>query len=167
MFQHRDNDDEKESDDKPRRLDEETVIYLMQIEPQLQNTKLPDHEVLIANVLAEVSRKTASAIADRRTNIAMEALVLGCSVEQVLSVLSRCQQYMTFLSCNRHASHVIQAAFSRLAYLLKVFTKFFKTICYINFSSLPYYGISRMRVISTKVFLKKSTKPLHLSRSLS
>ena len=71
------------------------------------------------NVLDEIRTRTASAACDRRTNSIVESLVFSANLKQLLEVFGRCAPYAVFLAYNRHSSHVLQAMFARLCFLVK------------------------------------------------
>jgi hypothetical protein len=100
------NDNQEGISDKPRRLEEETAMYLTQIESALDNSE--ENDVLVANVLDEIKLRTASASCDRRTNYIIEKLCYKSNITQVLEMLNRLVPYATFLSSNRYSSHTIQ-----------------------------------------------------------
>jgi hypothetical protein len=105
----------------PKRLDEETVAYLLQIESEWDNSR--DDEminVLVENVLDEIRTKTASAACDRHTHAVIEKICQATPLKMLVEIFERFSPYAVFLSRNRHSSHVMQTAFARLGYLLKV-----------------------------------------------
>jgi len=106
---------------KPRRLEEDTITYLMQLDKQIHADALdPDEqEVLVENVLDEIKQRTASAACDRRTNLIMERLCYAAKLKHLVEILSRFTPYAVFLARNRHSSHIIQALLARLCFLLK------------------------------------------------
>jgi hypothetical protein len=97
---------EKESNDKPRRLEEETALYLSQIEGELDTCD--DSSVLVENVLDEIKQRTASASCDRRTNYVIEKLCYKSNILQILELMNRLIPYASFLCSNRYSSHTIQ-----------------------------------------------------------
>jgi hypothetical protein len=106
--------------EKPRRLEEETAIYLSGLEPQLEDAENNDNiEILIDNVLDEIKQRTASAASDRRTNFIIEKICNFANISQLMEVIKRCAPYVLFLSQNRHSSHVVQSIIARLCYLLR------------------------------------------------
>jgi aspartate/glutamate racemase len=98
--------------DKPRRLEEETAIYLSQLESQLEEIDKDDEsvEILVSNVLEEIKQRTASAASDRRTNYIIEKLCYASNISQLLEIMKRCTPYSLFLVQNRYSSHIIQVA---------------------------------------------------------
>lgn len=114
---------------KPRRLDENNVTYLVQLETQLavSGTVTADEsedaaelrETLVDNVLAEIMQCTASVACDRRTNVVLEKLCYISNLQQLLTLMQRFTPYSVFLARQRHASHVYQALLARLCFLLK------------------------------------------------
>jgi hypothetical protein len=106
---------------KPRRLEEDTITYLMQLDKQLSAEGLDpeEQEILVENVLSEIKQRTASAACDRRTNMIIERLCYSANLQQLLEIMSRCTPYAVFLARNRHSSHILQAILSRLCYILK------------------------------------------------
>lgn len=109
-----------ESNDKPRRLEEDTTNYLCQIELRF-NDKIDNEEklILIENVLSEIKTRTASATCDRRTNFLMEKICYAANLPNLLEITRRCSPYGVFLARNRYSSHVLQAIIARLCYILK------------------------------------------------
>ena len=95
--------------DKPRRLEEETVNYLKQIDLQYTD-KIDDEEktILIDNVLTEIKTRTASALCDRNTNYLLEKMCFSANLSTLLEILKRCLPYAVFLARNRYSSHVLQ-----------------------------------------------------------
>ncbi|CAM9708221.1 unnamed protein product, partial [Ectocarpus fasciculatus] len=116
-------------DGKPRRLDQGTVQYLKQIDPELDNIRagydggdgdMDTRDILIGNVLEELKTRTASAACDRNVNSIVEKICLAGSFEHVIELLRRFTPYALFLARNRHSSHILQqSTLSRLCYLLK------------------------------------------------
>ena len=106
---------------KPRRLEDDTITYLMQLDKQLSADGLDPEEleILVENVLSEIKQCTASAACDRRTNMIIECLCYAANLPQLLDIANRCSPYAVFLARNRHSSHVLQALLSRLSYILK------------------------------------------------
>lgn len=102
-----------ESTDKPRRLEEETANYLCQIETQFTD-KLDNEEkhILVENVLSEIKTRTASATCDRRTNFLMEKICYAANLQSLLEITKRCSPYSVFLARNRYSSHVLQVLLS-------------------------------------------------------
>lgn len=106
--------------EKPRRLEEETAIYLSGLEPQLEDAESNDNiALLVDNVLDEIKQRTASAASDRRTNFIIEKICNFSNMNQLMEVMKRCTPYVLFLSQNRHSSHVIQSIVARLCHLLR------------------------------------------------
>jgi hypothetical protein len=113
--------------EKPRRLEEETAQYLLQLDEQFtqQSSLAPSDEkeemmnILINNVLDEIKTRLASTICDRRTNYLLERICFNSNIQQLMEILNKCQPYGIFLAQNRYGSHVIQAIFSRLCFLFK------------------------------------------------
>ena len=71
--------------EKPRRLEEETAIYLSGLEPQLEDADNNDNiEILIDNVLDEIKQRTASAASDRRTNFIIEKICNFANLGQLM-----------------------------------------------------------------------------------
>jgi hypothetical protein len=105
-----------EDSNKPRRLEEETVKYLELLEPKIFDEGLDsnEQEILVGNVFEEIKQRTASAAADRRTNLIIERLCYLSNLEQLMVFIERCAPYAVFLCRNRHSSHVLQALFMHL-----------------------------------------------------
>ena len=106
---------------KPRRLDDDTVTYLTQLDVQLSSEDLDaeGREILVENVLSEIKLRTASAACDRRTNSIIEKLCYAASLPHLIEIINRCTPYAVFLARNRHSSHILQAILSRLCFILK------------------------------------------------
>jgi hypothetical protein len=106
---------------KPRRLEDDTVTYLTQLDVQLSAEGLEeaDKDILVENVLSEIKQRTASAACDRRTNYIIEKLCYSASLPNLMEIVKRVSPYAVFLARNRHASHVLQAILSRLCFILK------------------------------------------------
>jgi hypothetical protein len=100
-----------EEQDKPRRLEEDTVTYLLHIDSQFTD-KIDEEEkrILIENVLTEIKSRTASALCDRRTNYLMERICFSSNLANIVMILDRCTIYSVFLSRNRYSSHVLQVS---------------------------------------------------------
>jgi hypothetical protein len=97
--------------EKPRRLEEETALYLLQLEEQL-DAKNEDIEILINNVLDEIKQRVASTFCDKRTNYLLEKICYLSNMRQLIDIMNRCQAYVIFLSQNRYGSHVMQVSLS-------------------------------------------------------
>jgi hypothetical protein len=106
---------------KPRRLEEDTITYLMQLDKQLHADSIDpdDQEILVENVLDEIKQRTASAACDRRTNMIIERLCYAAKLKQLVEIVSRLTPYAVFLARNRHSSHILQAILARLCFILK------------------------------------------------
>jgi hypothetical protein len=104
----------KFAQEKPRKLEEDTIKYLLEIDSQLkamnnsgdndQETK----EILISNVFTEIQSRTASIACDRQTNFIFEQLCYYLKPYQLLSLLQKWTCYAIFLARNRFASHIVQ-----------------------------------------------------------
>lgn len=123
-----DEDGGHSSEEMPRKLEDETVNYLEQIEEQftlLQSSNNSpeeieeDKNILVENVFLELKLRTASTLCDRRTNFLMEKLCFATNLSNLLEVIRRCTPYSIFLVRNRYSSHVLQAIASRLCYIVK------------------------------------------------
>ena len=105
----------------PKRLDEETAEYLLQIDIQWnQDADEDETDTLVANVLEEIKLKTASAACDRRTHPIIEKICFAASLKNLVEIFDRFAPYAVFLSRNRHSSHVLQAAMARIGHLLRI-----------------------------------------------
>lgn len=107
--------------DKPRKLEDETALYLSEIDAQLTAIPPEDEEgisLLVENVLGEISNRSASAACDRRTNYLIEKLVGSASFPLLLDLLQRWTPYVIFLSRNRFASHIVQVCLIFLFYFI-------------------------------------------------
>ncbi len=102
----------RDPSDKPRRLEEDTISYLAQIDKTLDEVlsagSEEDLDVLVSNVLEEIKNRTASAACDRNVNIIIEKICLNSSFVNIIEILKRFTPYALFLSRNRHSSHIIQ-----------------------------------------------------------
>lgn len=109
--------------EKPRRLEEETALYLSQLESQLDEIDKDDEsvEILVSNVLEEIKQRTASAASDRRTNYIIEKICYAANIAQLMEIMRRCTPYSLFLVQNRYSSHIIQAS--------NVFISPYKQLC--------------------------------------
>ncbi len=96
---------------KPRRLEEETMHYLLQLDPQLDSTDEAEVEILVENVLDEIKNRSASAACDRYVNSVIEKICLSASFKHIIELIQRFTQYSLFLARNRHSSHVLQVLF--------------------------------------------------------
>lgn len=109
--------------EKPRRLEEETAQYLLQVDEQFTTTQqqlqAPSSSssseereelmnILINNVLDEIKARIASAICDRRTNYLLERICFHSQTHQLIEIMKKCQPYGIFLAQNRYGSHVMQ-----------------------------------------------------------
>lgn len=114
-------DDEEEENGRPRRLDEETAKYLVELDVQLskQSENEVDNEILVENVLNELKTKTASAASDRRTHEFIEKICFASNMKYLLEIFQRCTPYGLFLSKNRYSAHVLQAAFATFCSTVK------------------------------------------------
>ena len=104
--------------DKPRRLEEETAVYLSGLEAQLEG-EVEDLVVLVDNVLEEIKQRTASAASDRRTNYVVERICCVANIKQLLEMIKRFTPYVLFLAQNRHSSHVLQTSIGRVCHLIR------------------------------------------------
>lgn len=112
---------EDRSTNHPKRLDEETVAYLLQIESEWDGSKEEEEViVLVENVLDEIKTKTASAACDRHTHAIIEKICQSAPLSNLVEVFERFAPYAVFLARNRHSSHVMQTVFARLGFLMKV-----------------------------------------------
>ena len=115
-------------ENKPRKLEEDTALYLHQIEEQFNilnsnhgkennEDNLEKKQIILENVILELSsrNRTASALCDRRSNYLMEKICLQCDLNILLSIIDTCSSYSLFLARNRYSSHVIQAIMARFA----------------------------------------------------
>lgn len=99
--------------EKPRRLEDETAQYLSEIDSQFSTIPKDDEEarsVLVTNVLTEIQSRTASAACDRRTNYLIEQLVANADVVLTLTLMQKWTIYAVFLARNRFASHIVQVS---------------------------------------------------------
>jgi REP element-mobilizing transposase RayT len=100
--------------EKPRKLEEETVTYLLEIEAQMKRidqNDLETKEILVANVFTEIQSRTASAACDRQTNFILEQLCCHASGIHLIQLMQRWKPYSLILARNRYASHVVQVTF--------------------------------------------------------
>lgn len=102
--------------EKPRKLDEETIKYLLEIENTLNNLEITEKDVFISNVLEEIKNRIASVASDRNINLILEKICFNCNIKQLYFIINKCIQYNIFLTINRYSSHVIQVDY--LSYLL-------------------------------------------------
>jgi len=116
-----------EESDRPRRLEDGTVVYLLSIAAKLDEAKklgndalaLEEQEIIVNNVFEEVKGRSASAACDKRTNSIIEQLLLMASLPVLLETMSKFTKYAKFLTLNRHSSHVLQSLFARTGQVLK------------------------------------------------
>ena len=129
---------------KPRKLDDDMVEYMKQLEIPLTNeTKKRqqqvaatsaggaeekqgsshqtayddehmDVSVLARNLLQQLKNKEASAATHRRCSVVLEKLLRLAKPELVAGFLTRIQNYTQFSATNRYASHVLQTALHKL-----------------------------------------------------
>lgn len=118
----------------PRRASKETISYLTQIEPVLDQFDDSDYgavgggrgregggddedddvgrEQMLDNVLEEIKHQTASIMEDRKCSVVAEKIARRLTPLQLRVVLSRCRGYMLSLANNRYSSHVLQTLLS-------------------------------------------------------
>lgn len=116
----------------PRRATKETITYLLQIEPVLDefDEDAPGYEDeggagnnsdenegvgrkdMLDNVLEELKFQTASIMEDRKGSVVAEKIARRLTPLQLRVVLSRCRGYMRSLANNRYSSHVLQTLLS-------------------------------------------------------
>lgn len=113
----------------PRRPAKETISYLTQIEPVLDQFDEGDaqqlhrddddndsddvgREQMLDNVLEEIKHQTASIMEDRKGSVVAEKIAKRLTPLQLRVVLSRCRGYMLSLANNRYSSHVLQTLLS-------------------------------------------------------
>ena len=100
-----------QSEGKPRRLEGETMQYLLQLESQLDaDAASQEVDVLVENVLEEIKTRTASAACDRNVNSVIEKICLVSSFQHSVMLVKRFTSYSLFLARNRHSSHVLQVS---------------------------------------------------------
>ena len=77
-----DDDDQQ----KPKRLEEETISYLQTIDNQLSNDNTDQDTLclLVKNVLDEIRNRAASAACDRHCNAIIEKLIFSASFIQLI-----------------------------------------------------------------------------------
>lgn len=92
---------------KPRKIDENTIIYLKNLEENIDNIQLNDDNI-INNILDEIKYKICSIISSRDVNILIEKMCYYCNIIQLNNIIKECIQYNIFLCINRYSSHVIQ-----------------------------------------------------------
>lgn len=130
---------------KPRRLDEETANYLLQIEPQLKALNSSpvkgkgdemnesdendgiEKEVLVGNVLEEIKHHEASAMSDRRTNLILEKLCYASSLNYLVDIITSITPYAVFLARDRYSSHCLQVNIE--LFIVNVSTAFNISLC--------------------------------------
>lgn len=148
---------------KPRRLDEDTVTYLSQLDVQLSSEDLDaeGREILVENVLSEIKLRTASAACDRRTNSVIEKLCYAASLPHLIEIINRCTPYAVFLARNRHSSHILQAILSRLCFILKTYG-----IGNVNEEELKKSVLGFLKLILNEIsWLVKELSASHVVRS--
>lgn len=154
-----------DSQDKPRRLEDETVNYLKQIDAQFTD-KIDDEErtILIQNVLTEIKTRTASALCDRNTNYLLEKMCTGADVTTILEILERCTPYAVFLARNRYSSHVLQTLISRLCYIIKFedYGAFDKPLDVVTTTVLAFVS----PIMAEMSWLSKELSATHVIRSI-
>lgn len=112
----------------PRRAAKETISYLSQIEPVIDQFAQDDHsyaeggdeeaeeevgrEQMLDNVLEELKHQTASIMEDRQGSVVAEKIARRLTPLQLRVMLSRCRGYMLSLANNRYSSHVMQTLLS-------------------------------------------------------
>ncbi|CAM9849014.1 unnamed protein product [Choristocarpus tenellus] len=119
----------------PRKASKETISYLTQIEPVLDQydedatvgrggygiggvegdedgDEDVDQEQMLDNVLDELKHQTASIMEDRQGSVVAEKLARRLTPLQLRLMLSRCGGYMLSLANNRYSSHVLQTLLS-------------------------------------------------------
>lgn len=118
----------------PRRASKETISYLTQIEPVLDQFDDSGYgavsdgrgrggsgddedddigrEQMLDNVLEEIRHQTASIMEDRKGSVVAEKIARRLTPIQLRLVLSRCRGYMLSLANNRYSSHVLQTLLS-------------------------------------------------------
>eukprot|EP01138_Halocafeteria_seosinensis_P015690 gb/GECG01016011.1/.p1 GENE.gb/GECG01016011.1/~~gb/GECG01016011.1/.p1 ORF type:complete len:766 (+),score=128.33 gb/GECG01016011.1/:1-2298(+) len=132
-----DNDDGDGPGDikKPRKLDDDMVEYMKQLELPLTNETIKlqqgavakdeaksaetqtayddehmDVSVLSRNLIQQLKNKEASAATHRRCSVVVEKLLRLAKPELVAGFLCRIQNYIRFSATNRYASHVLQTS---------------------------------------------------------
>lgn len=120
----------------PRRAAKETLSYLSQVEPVIDEFAEDNHgvfksratsgggeaehededdvgrEQMLENVLEELKHQTASIMEDRHGSVVAEKIARRLTPLQLRVMLSRCRGYMLSLSNNRYSSHVLQTLLS-------------------------------------------------------
>lgn len=109
--------------DKPRRLEPESVAYLLSLGPAVEAAGSdPEGEaadLLVENLLAELRSRLASAACDRAAHPVLEAVVALASLPQSLAVLRGLAGYGPFLAGHRHSSHLLQTLLARIGQLMR------------------------------------------------
>ena len=117
----------------PRRAAKETLSYLSQIEPVIDQFADDDpsacehggtdgveeddevdvgREQMLENVLDELKHQTASIMEDKHGSVVTEKIARCLTPPQLRVMLSRCRGYMLSLANNRYSSHVLQTLLS-------------------------------------------------------
>lgn len=131
--------DAKEETEKPRKLEDETATFLLEIENEFDaltaSNDWESRKVLVENVLNEIENRSASAACDRRTNVILEKLCAEAPIKLLISLTKNWTPYAAFLARNRFASHVLQVCFciSSLCLIIFLFAldnrhKYFQTL---------------------------------------
>lgn len=123
----------------PRRAAKETISYLSQIEPVLdqfdEDTRGYERsggedgdddedddvgrEQMLDNVLEELKHQTASIMEDRKGSVVAEKIARRLTPSQLRVVLSRCSGYILSLANNRYSSHVLQTLLSYTGHIIE------------------------------------------------
>lgn len=93
---------------KPRKLEDETVNYLQELEGQLESVEESERSIFIENLLKEISQRFASVISNRNVSYFIEKVCYLCDMKQLIEIMNHCIEYSLFLSLNRYSSHILQ-----------------------------------------------------------
>lgn len=140
----------------PRRAAKETLSYLSQVEPVIDEFAEDNHgvyksratsggeeeededgddlgrEQMLENVLEELKHQTASIMEDRHGSVVAEKIARRLTPLQLRVMLSRCRGYMLSLSNNRYSSHVLQTLLSLVGQTVEAEISYSDTAASVN-----------------------------------
>ena len=95
---------------KPKRLEEETVSYLRQLEVPLQDAAEDEEqrEILVENCFKELRMREASACCNKKCSFVVEKFLAYATTEQLLTFVNNTIPYIHAMMYNPYASHVLQ-----------------------------------------------------------
>jgi hypothetical protein len=94
---------------RPRRIDDDTIAYVRQLEIPLQTMEAEDDlEVLVTNAHREIAKHQASLSVHAKCSVVIEVLLRRSTAAQLLEFAKSVKGYVQFLFSSYYGSHVMQ-----------------------------------------------------------